>query len=184
MYTAAVGDENPPIPISARLHRRRLWNADSRQLDGSGRSSLGHQCSRSTRLHHGASALVATHTHKQNSKKKKEIIIALPRKKKQHKNTKDTHVRSLLPSSFVFGRFSFQYLSSSFLPFSFRLPLRRYTPPITSTSSVVLFRLHQYIGRIDVCLCVACVCVCVVDRLCWHVDEFVGQDTHTHTPKK
>ena len=60
MYTAAVGDENPPIPISARLHRRRLWNADSRQLDGSGRSSLGHQCSRSTRLYYGARALCLT----------------------------------------------------------------------------------------------------------------------------
>ena len=55
MYTAAVGDQNPPIPLSARLHRRRLRNADS--VDG-GRPSLGHH-GRSTRLHYGARA---THT--------------------------------------------------------------------------------------------------------------------------
>jgi hypothetical protein len=151
MYTAAVGDENPPIPISARLHRRRLWNADSRQLDGSGRSSLGHQCSRSNRLHHGASALVATHTHKQTNKK--EIIIALT-PKKHERHTFDPYYLPLL-CLVVFPSNIWIVRSSSF---PFRLPLRRYTPPITFTSSVVLFRLHRPNRFVSVCS-VCCVCV-------------------------
>jgi hypothetical protein len=93
------------------------------------------------------------HTHTQTNKKKRNYNCPPP-KKTRKTHTFDPYYLPLL-CLVVFPSNIWIVRSSSF---PFRLPLRRYTPPITFTSSVVLFRLHRPNRFVSVCS-VCCVCV-------------------------
>lgn len=59
--SAAVGDENPPGPVAARLHRRRVRDAHADADADGGRPDTGQQRRRAARQHYGAPLCFSTH---------------------------------------------------------------------------------------------------------------------------